>query len=106
MAGIGIGFGIYCSPWDRNHAEYGRPAYIEYFRNQLRELLTENGPVFEVWFDGANGGTGYYGGAREERKIDAAVYYDWQNTWNIVRFHFFPARCSAYCRLASTNASR
>ena len=78
-------FGVYLSPWDRNHAEYGRPAYIDYFRNELRELLTENGPIFEVWFDGANGGTGYYGGAREERKIDATQYYDWQNTWNIVR---------------------
>ncbi|MBM3290128.1 MAG: alpha-L-fucosidase, partial [Candidatus Hydrogenedentes bacterium] len=84
-ADAGLEFGVYLSPWDRNHAEYGRPAYIEYFRSQLRELLTENGPVFEVWFDGANGGTGYYGGAREERKIDATTYYDWQNTWGLVR---------------------
>jgi len=81
----GLKFGVYLSPWDRNHAEYGRPAYIEYFRNQLRELMTENGPVFEVWFDGANGGKGYYGGARENRKIDPVVYYDWTNTWSIVR---------------------
>ncbi len=84
-AEAGLKFGVYLSPWDRNHADYGRPAYIEYFRNQLRELLTENGPVFEVWFDGANGGTGYYGGARENRKIDPVVYYDWTNTWSIVR---------------------
>lgn len=84
-ADAGLKCGVYLSPWDRNHAEYGRPAYIEYFRNQLRELLTENGPIFEVWFDGANGGTGYYGGARETRKIDPTVYYDWANTWSIVR---------------------
>jgi alpha-L-fucosidase len=81
----GIKFGVYLSPWDRNHKEYGRPAYIEYYRNQLRELLTQYGPVFTVWFDGANGGDGYYGGAREMRKIDNRTYYDWKHTWQIVR---------------------
>ncbi|MFB3853760.1 MAG: alpha-L-fucosidase [Vicinamibacterales bacterium] len=84
-AEAGLKFGVYLSPWDRNHAEYGRPSYIAYYRNQLRELLTGYGPIFEVWFDGANGGDGYYGGAREARRIDRATYYDWQNTWNIVR---------------------
>jgi alpha-L-fucosidase len=82
---LGLKFGVYLSPWDRNHADYGRPAYLEYYRNQLRELLTGYGPIFEVWFDGANGGDGYYGGARERRKIDGATYYDWPNTWSIVR---------------------
>jgi alpha-L-fucosidase len=81
----GIKFGIYLSPWDRNRKDYGRPQYIEYFRNQLRELLTNYGPVFEVFFDGANGGDGYYGGARETRTIDREAYYDWDNTWRIVR---------------------
>jgi len=84
-AGHGLKFGVYLSPWDRNHADYGRPAYIAYYRNQLRELLTEYGPVFEVWFDGANGGEGYYGGARETREIDRSTYYDWEATWNLVR---------------------
>ena len=78
-------FGVYLSPWDRNHADYGRPAYLEYYRNQLQELTTEYGELFEVWFDGANGGDGYYGGAREHRRIDRRTYYDWQNTWQIVR---------------------
>jgi alpha-L-fucosidase len=82
---FGLKFGVYLSPWDRNHPEYGRPGYLTYYRNQLRELLTSYGPVFEVWFDGANGGDGYYGGARETRRIDRTTYYDWPTTWQLVR---------------------
>jgi alpha-L-fucosidase len=78
-------FGVYLSPWDRNHKDYARPEYVVYYRNQLRELLTNYGPIFTVWFDGANGGDGYYGGAREKRRIDNRHYYDWKNTWSIVR---------------------
>jgi len=78
-------FGIYLSPWDRNHKDYGRFEYLTYFRNQLRELLTSYGPIFEIFFDGANGGDGYYGGARETRRIDRDTYYDWPTTWNLVR---------------------
>ncbi|MGE5801666.1 MAG: alpha-L-fucosidase, partial [Gemmatimonadota bacterium] len=73
------------SPWDRNHKDYGRPAYLTYYRNQLRELLTQYGPVFEIFFDGANGGDGYYGGAYERREIDNRTYYDWPATWQLVR---------------------
>jgi alpha-L-fucosidase len=82
---LGLRFGIYLSPWDCNHKDYGHPEYITYYRNQLRELLTQYGDIFAVWFDGANGGRGYYGGARETRKIDARSYYDWDNTRAIVR---------------------
>ncbi|QGY45943.1 alpha-L-fucosidase [Maribellus comscasis] len=81
----GLKMGVYLSPWDRNHADYGKPEYITYFRNQLRELLSNYGDIYEVWFDGANGGTGWYGGANEERRIDRTTYYDWENTRKIVR---------------------
>jgi len=80
----GMLFGLYLSPWDRNHAEYGRPAYIDYYRSQLTELCTRYGKLFEVWFDGANGGDGYYGGAREARKIDAPKYYNWPSIVKLV----------------------
>lgn len=26
----GMKFGIYVSPWDRNHKDYGKPEYVEY----------------------------------------------------------------------------
>ncbi len=81
----GLKAGLYLSPWDRNHADYGRPEYLEYYRNQLRELLTGYGAITEMWFDGANGGTGYYGGAREERRIDRETYYRWPETWGLVK---------------------
>ncbi|WP_282073605.1 alpha-L-fucosidase [Polaribacter atrinae] len=81
----GLKMGIYLSPWDRNHAEYGKPEYIEYFRNQLTELLTNYGDIFEVWFDGANGGDGYYGGANEVRTVDKRTYYDWDTTNALIR---------------------
>jgi alpha-L-fucosidase len=80
----GIKFGIYLSPWDRNRADYAQPGYINYYRNQLTELITNYGPISELWFDGANGGTGYYGGANERRTITSS-YYDWPNTIKLAR---------------------
>ncbi len=80
-----IKFGVYLSPWDRNRADYGTSSYIEYYRNQLKELFNAYGPVFEMWFDGANGGTGYYGGTNEKRSIDGRTYYDWPKTLDLVR---------------------
>lgn len=83
---LGMKMGVYCSPWDRNSALYGKPEYVtEVYRKQLEELYSHYGPVFISWFDGANGGDGYYGGAKEVRKIDRSTYYGWKDTWAIPR---------------------
>ena len=47
--------------------------------------MTNYGEIFEVWFDGANGGDGYYGGANEDRRVDKKSYYDWPSTIELVR---------------------
>ncbi|WP_282918413.1 alpha-L-fucosidase [Porphyromonas macacae] len=71
----GLKFGLYLSPWDRHHAEYGREEYRTVFLEQIRELTSSYGTLFEYWFDGANGGTGWYGGTNESRQIDPQTYY-------------------------------
>ena len=81
----GLRFGVYVSPWDRNNAAYATPKYVETFHAQIRELLSgDYGEVFEMWFDGANGGDGYYGGKREKRKIPDG-YYRYDQVFKFVR---------------------
>jgi len=68
--------GLYCSPWDRNAPSYGdSPRYNDLYCDQLTELLTNYGPIHEVWFDGANGEGP--NGRRQE--------YDWPRVWSLVR---------------------
>ena len=81
----GLKFGIYCSPWDRNNGAYGTAEYLKIYQAQLKELYSNYGELFMSWHDGANGGDGYYGGAKEKRSIDNTTYYDWNNTWQITR---------------------
>lgn len=81
----GMKFGVYLSPWDRNSAVYGQDGYIPIYYEQLRELLSNYGELFEVWFDGANGGDGWYGGADTIRNIDRFSYYGWDSIYSIVR---------------------
>ena len=84
-ARAGLKFGVYVSPWDRNNADYGTPKYVETFHAQIKELLSGGyGDVFEMWFDGANGGDGWYGGAKERRTI-AAGYYRFDEVFAFVR---------------------
>ena len=72
----GIKLGLYLSPWDRHEPSYGdSPRYNEYFRNQLRELLTNYGEAFCVWFDGACGE-----GPNGKRQV-----YDWESYYTLIR---------------------
>ena len=51
----GIEMGVYISPWDRNHPLYGTPEYNDVYISTMKELLTNYGKFFELWWDGANG---------------------------------------------------
>ncbi|GAO42010.1 alpha-L-fucosidase [Flavihumibacter petaseus] len=51
----GLKFGVYISPWDRNHPAYGTPAYNDIYINTMKEIFAAYGPIWELWWDGANG---------------------------------------------------
>lgn len=73
-------YGFYISPWDRNSAFYGTPQYVtDVFLRQCLECASYGNDQFEMWFDGANGGDGYYGGRKGAVKVDRATYYDLPN---------------------------
>ena len=77
---LGMKYGFYISPWDRNSALYGTPRYVtDVFLRQCLECASYGSDQFEMWFDGANGGDGYYGGRRGTVKVDRATYYDVPN---------------------------
>lgn len=71
----GLKFGVYLSPWDRHEETYGSEAYNEYYKKQLRELLTNYGEITEVWWDGACGE-----GPNGKRQV-----YDWDGYTKVVR---------------------
>lgn len=48
-----IGFGLYYSLWDRHDSSYATDAaYNQYMLRQLTELMTNYGPICELWLDG------------------------------------------------------
>lgn len=51
----GLKLGVYLSPWDRFHPDYGTDRYNQIYVNMQKEILQNYGPIFEFWYDGANG---------------------------------------------------
>lgn len=71
----GLKFGVYISPWDRNHPDYGTEKYNDVFVNMMKELFTNYGPIWELWWDGANGE-----GPNGKKQV-----YDWHRFERTVR---------------------
>ncbi|MBR5035681.1 MAG: alpha-L-fucosidase [Prevotella sp.] len=77
---LGMKYGFYVSPWDRNSEYYGTDRYVsDVFLRQCAELAEFGSDQFEMWFDGANGGDGYYGGRNTTVQVDRETYYDVPN---------------------------
>lgn len=68
----GIKPGLYLSPWDRHSKYWGTDVYNTYYNNQLTELMTQYGKIYECWWDGA--------GSTEAQ-------YDWGRWAYTVRTH-------------------
>ena len=71
----GLQFGVYLSPWDRNHPKYGTPEYNDVFVNMMKEIFTNYGPIWEFWWDGANGE-----GPNGKKQV-----YDWKKFERTIR---------------------
>ncbi len=56
----GIEFGFYYSPRDWGHpdcdSDENHPRYIQYYKNQMQELLSNYGPINSIFFDGLGPG--------------------------------------------------
>lgn len=71
----GLKFGVYISPWDRSHPDYGTEKYNDVFVNMMKELFSNYGPIWELWWDGANGE-----GPNGKKQV-----YDWKRFEDTVR---------------------
>lgn len=79
---LGLKYGFYVSPWDRNSRYWGKEGYTtNVFIPQCEELAQYGNDQFEMWFDGATGGGGYYGGEGDKNRsiANATTYYDIPN---------------------------